>query len=81
MEKLIDSQAEETDFNPFFKKYKKTRYKSKEGATEGIVEMTFISDDYNQLSRISIPVKGCFLFTYVKGRFGSTKAIWSTSLN
>ncbi|MCU7550325.1 hypothetical protein OCK74_14480 [Chitinophagaceae bacterium LB-8] len=81
MQKLVDSQAEEIDFNPFFTEYKKARYKSTEGITEGIIEMTFISDNYNKLNRISIPVEGCFLFTCVKSRFGFIKAIWSTSLN
>ena len=81
MQKLVDTQAEESDFNPFFKEYKKAKYKSTEGITEGMVEMTFISEDYNELNCVSVPVQGCFLYTCVKGRFGFIKAIWSTSLN
>ena len=80
MEKLVDCQAEETDFNPFFKQYKKTRYKSTEGISEGMVELTFINDDF-EVNRMSVPVEGNFLFTCVKGRFGFIKAIWSTSLS
>lgn len=81
VEKLVGFQSEESDFNPFFKEYKKTKYKSTEGITESVVEMTFISEDYHKVNLISIPVEGCFLFTCVKGRFGSIRTIWSTSLN
>jgi hypothetical protein len=81
MQKLVDGHIEESDFNPFFKEYKKAKHKSTEGITQGIIEMTVISENYNKLSRVSVPVEGCFLFTCVKGRFGFIKAIWSTSLN
>jgi hypothetical protein len=47
----------------------------------GTLEIIFISNESPAAGYINIPVKACFLFTFIKGTKGNMSLPWSSSLS